>query len=119
MKITIIIYFLLLCGFNLNAQHNETDAQAQSEIKKLQFITGTWKGNGWMMMNDGEKHEFQQTELVQFKLDSTAILIEGLGKSEGQVIHDAWLLCHSINKTKITNFNPYYHQEEVGALKLN
>ncbi len=42
-----------------------------------------------MMGQDRAKHEFSQTENVQFKLDSTAILIEGKGMSQGKVIHNA------------------------------
>jgi hypothetical protein len=40
-----------------------------------------------MMGRDGSKHEFTQTEKVQFKLDSTALLIEGLGTDQGQLVH--------------------------------
>ncbi|TVQ19419.1 MAG: hypothetical protein EA361_00785 [Bacteroidetes bacterium] len=71
------------------AQKRETDRIAQQEIQKLAFITGNWEGTGWIIAEDGNRYNFDQTELVQFKLDDTALLIEGRGMREGEKIHDA------------------------------
>ncbi len=98
MKTKIITF--ALCSFLLSqtfAQSTETDKISQSEISKLNFITGHWEVQGWMMGADGKKSEFEQTEKIQFKLDSTAILIEGLGKYKGKIIHNAMAIV-SFNK---------------------
>lgn len=53
-----------------------------------------------MMMQDGKKYTFDQTEKVQFKLDETALLIEGNGTSAGRNIHNALAI---VNWDKNTN----------------
>ena len=69
----------LLLATSLFAQEAETDLLNKKEVSKLAFIVGEWEGDGWMMGRDGQKHAFTQTENISFKLDSTAILIEGRG----------------------------------------
>lgn len=83
----------------LNAQMIQTDLEAQSAIKQLEFMVGQWKGSGWIMGRDGQRHNFIQTEDVQFKLDSTVILIEGLGKTGDVVTHNAMAIL-SYNKAE-------------------
>lgn len=61
-------------------------------------MVGNWKGKGWIMGKNG-KSEFDQTEKIEFKLDSTAILIEGKGISNDKVVHNA-LAILTYNKSK-------------------
>ena len=70
------------------SQTSETDSISKAKIKKLDFMVGNWKGTGWMMGRNG-KSEFEQTERIEFKLDSTAVLIEGKGISNGKIVHNA------------------------------
>ncbi|RYG33508.1 MAG: hypothetical protein EOO01_33145 [Chitinophagaceae bacterium] len=88
MRILIIIMAIMLSLASF-AQPIQTDSVASKQIGQLKFLTGSWKGNGWMMMADGKKHFFDQTEKVQFKLDQTLLLIEGNGAAEGKPIHNA------------------------------
>ena len=83
-----LLLFSILISFSSFGQMSKTDSISKVKIKKLDFMVGNWKGNGWMMGRNG-KSDFEQTERIQFKLDSTAILIEGKGLSNGKVIHDA------------------------------
>jgi len=87
---TILIIALTVLFVNLSfSQSTETDSISKSKISQLEFMVGNWKGSGWMMGRDGTKSEFDQSELIQFKLDSTMVLIEGLGESQGMVVHNA------------------------------
>lgn len=79
------------------AQVPQTDTVSKNAVRQLAFITGQWKGEGWMLAPNGTKYTFMQTENVQFKLDSTALLIEGLGKSGERIIHNAMAVI-SFNK---------------------
>lgn len=88
-NLIIATVFTLFCTGSISGQSIEIDETAQQELKKLSFIIGEWEGDGWMMGRDGTKHLFTQSETVQFKLDKTAILIEGMGKSGGEIIHNA------------------------------
>ena len=85
----ILTILFLFAVPSVHAQEAETDTVAKKAISELAFITGDWSGSGWMMGRDGQKHAFEQTEKISFKLDSTAILIEGMGQAEGKTIHNA------------------------------
>lgn len=94
-----ILPVLFLCmTVSSTAQKVDTDKASQEKIQQLGFLTGNWKGKGWMMMQDGKKYTFDQTEKVQLKLDETVLLIEGNGMSYGRNIHNA-LAIVSWNKT--------------------
>ena len=88
MKNLLTILLTLLISFTSFSQTSETDSISKVKVKELAFMVGNWKGNGWMMGRNG-KSEFEQTEKIEFKLDSTAILIEGKGKSNDKVVHNA------------------------------
>ncbi|WP_034257658.1 hypothetical protein [Altibacter lentus] len=88
MRTTLTIILALLVTITSFAQNSKTDSISKAKIKTLDFMVGNWKGTGWIMGRDG-KSEFAQTEKIEFKLDSTAILIEGKGTSNGKVIHNA------------------------------
>ncbi|MGB3183720.1 MAG: hypothetical protein WBB45_20175 [Cyclobacteriaceae bacterium] len=91
MKSYLLLITCILCSALAQAQGYEfnTDAKAKEEVSKIAWLTGEWEGSGWRMGMDRQKHTFRQHEMVQFKLDSTAILIEGKGHKDGEVIHDA------------------------------
>lgn len=86
MKNKLLLIFLI--SGMVFGQYSETDLTCKAKIKDLSFLVGNWKGTGWIFGKEG-KSEFAQTEKVQFKLDSTAILIEGKGKVGEKIIHNA------------------------------
>lgn len=88
MKIYLVVTLTFLTSIVGFSQTSETDSISKAKIKELQFMVGNWKGTGWMMGRHG-KSEFDQTERIEFKLDSTAVLIEGKGLSNGKVVHNA------------------------------
>ena len=95
----------------------EVDKKAQDELEKLSFIVGQWEGEGWMMGRDGTKHTFTQTENVQYKLDNTAILIEGIGTSGGQIIHNALAVVRFNHEDADYTFNSYLATGQTGEFK--
>lgn len=98
MKRIIILFALVnfIPGL-LISQSDYSDIESKMAVSKLSFIAGKWEGHGWMYGQDGQRHEFDQSEKVQFKLDSTILLIQGRGNSDGKIIHDA-LAIISFNK---------------------
>lgn len=99
------------------AQDTETNQISKKEVSKLAFIAGEWKGKGWMMGQDRQKHPFDQTESIRYKLDSTAILIEGLGMDNGKVIHNAMAIV-TYNKTDNNyTFHSYLANGREGKYK--
>lgn len=119
MKTLTLIYTatMLITASIANAQDLKIDKEAQKAISQLEFIVGDWDGTGWMMGRDGQKHPFNQTEKIEFKLDSTAILIEGLGKSNKKIIHNAMAIV-TYNKNEMNyNFRSYLSTGRSGDFK--
>jgi hypothetical protein len=97
MKEFLLSAAICLAVVSISAQENQSDRESQPAMKQLEFMVGEWKGTGWMMGRDGNRHHFDQTEKVEYKLDNTVILVEGLGKTDGVVTHNA-LAIISYNK---------------------
>jgi hypothetical protein len=57
-------------------------------MKKIEFMLGTWKGDGWMQMGP-QKHTFASSETVSREVDGLALVIKGLHTSEGRLVHNA------------------------------
>lgn len=114
---TLLAIICLVITLSSYGQSPTTDSIAKNEVNKLAFIVGEWEGEGWRMERDGQKHTFTQTEIIQFKLDNTAVLIEGLGKNNGQTIHNA-LAIITYNKAENNySFNSYLSSGLGGSFK--
>ncbi|MBI3651443.1 MAG: hypothetical protein HY231_10530 [Acidobacteria bacterium] len=90
--------FILMTAITLFVVSQSALAQEQTaatqieEMKKVQFLQGEWRGEGWIMLGANRRETFTQTEVVQSKLDGVTLLIEGMGKSKdssGRVVHHA------------------------------
>lgn len=57
-------------------------------MKKVEFMLGTWNGEGWMQMGP-QKHVFVSNETVTREVDGLALVVKGLHTSEGRVVHNA------------------------------
>ena len=88
------------------------DAQ-RSAMKKLNFLVGEWKGEGWMEFVPDQRRTFKGTEIVQTKLDGLLLTIEGLhrgqlgGKGEEVVVHNAFALVSYDDKAKRYRFQGF------------
>lgn len=88
-----MLLWIVLAGLAAEGQAQEGAAgTAQREqMKKLDFLVGNWKGEGWSRMGPGKPEPFQATETVQPKLDGMILVFDGLGKdSTGKVGHHAY-----------------------------
>ena len=95
-KLFLVTLFLLGAG-TANAQApGATNPAGLSEMKKLEFLVGEWKGSGWIQMGPSQRNESLSTESVQSKLGGRVFVIEGLGRvrgeggAEGRVVHNAF-----------------------------
>lgn len=86
---TLLFSLMTIC--TLSAFGQSPAALQQEKMKGLQFFAGSWKGEGWMIMHDGKKHHFDQTEVVQPKFNGGVLMIEGFGTDQEtkKPIHDA------------------------------
>jgi hypothetical protein len=80
-------------------------AAQREAMKKLDFLVGQWKGEGWMEIA-GQRRMFKGTEVVQRKLDGLLLAVEGLhrgkvgDKGEEGVVHNAFGLVSYDDKAK-------------------
>jgi hypothetical protein len=95
------------------AQENQSSSVQREEMKKLSFLLGQWKGEGWMEFGPGQRSTFKQTEDVRSKLDGLLILIEGLGKSKlpdsdrEMTVHNALAVVSYDEGAKLFRFRAY------------
>lgn len=89
-----LVLWIVLAGLAgmAEAQEGAAGAAQREQVKKLDFLVGEWKGEGWSQMGPGSQREtFQATETVQPKLDGMILVFDGLGKdSSGKVGHQAY-----------------------------
>ena len=92
----------------------QAPATAQREaIKKLDFLVGEWKGEGWMEFGPGQRRTFAGTEVVQRKLDGLLITIDGLhrslttGQGKDAVIHNAFTVVSYDEQAKKYRFQAF------------
>ncbi len=116
------IYFAMILVFIVGAVTFGQDAAAvelkKAEMKKLDKLAGQWKGSGWSQY--GAKREpFTGGELVQKKVDGTALLVEGkFTNSEGKVIHETLAVMAYDDRAKAYKFNTYLANGSAGLHDL-
>lgn len=76
-----ITLLLLLVLTTCALSQNSTSSQLQ-EMKKLDFLIGEWKGEGWTEFIPGQRRTSPIIENAQPKLGGMILLIEGLGKTK-------------------------------------
>ncbi len=104
-KITLLLLLLILPA-PLAAQ-NPQSSQLQ-EMKKLEFLIGEWKGEGWTEFVPGQRRTSPATEKAQWKLGGTIMLIEGLGKTKEEVVvHSALAIISYDAKAKLYRIKSY------------
>lgn len=81
--ITPLLAVFVLAFGSVKGQAPDFSAQCKQQLKKLEALSGKWKGSGTVSMGPGREETFAQTEDVQFRLDSTVLQIEGIGRRQG------------------------------------
>lgn len=73
---TLLTMIIILCSGLIFAQ---SSAIHKTELKKLSFFIGEWEGISTVYQR-GQTLKVTQHEKIEFKLDSTIILVEGTGR---------------------------------------
>ena len=106
-KIFIYSIFVSLC-FALFSQFAAAQEKKQAALpdayppaqiaamKRIDFLVGKWRGNGWVMGYNGKRIPFTNNESVELRLGGLIAVVEGLGKSkdsatgEERITHNAF-----------------------------
>jgi len=94
----LLITTLFVCGFISNMFAQPSTAVAVEKMKVFAGWAGTWKGEGNYKSPQGSSKS-NVTEKISFKLDNTALMLEGLGVvprsgKPDSVVHNALGLIH-------------------------
>jgi len=86
-----LLWVALLCISSVALLAQPSASGQRAEMKRLDWLVGSWKGAGWIQMGPQGRKEFTQTETIQSKLDGLVLIIEGQGKSkeDGSAVHTA------------------------------
>lgn len=68
------------------------DPAHAAEMKKLDWLVGEWEGEAVFQMGPDQKATVQQSERIEKRVGGTVLLIEGLGRMDGKVVHDAFAI---------------------------
>jgi hypothetical protein len=110
------LYFVVAVLVSVSAGSSLAQSPANTQrtaMKKLDFLVGQWKGEGWMEFIPGQRRVFKGTEVVQSKLDGLLLTIDGLhrgqigGKGKEGVVHSAFALVSYDAKAKQYRFQAY------------
>lgn len=77
-------------AFGLPARADAPSPTAKAEMAKIAQMAGRWKGGGWVITQAGRR-EFQSTELMEWRLDGYALVVEGrhTDAKSGELTHHA------------------------------
>ena len=96
------------------ARQEPQPASAQvEEMKKLSFLVGEWKGEGWTEFVPGQRRTATATEKGQVKLGGTVLMLEGMGTTkrpgsqEEIVVHNALGILSYDSNAKLYRLRSY------------
>lgn len=108
-----IVFLTLALGQKSKAQEQKPSAAHIEGMKKLSFLVGEWKGEGWNEFVPGQRRSSPITENVRSKLGGVVLLIEGLGmtkvpgKQEEVVVHNALGVISYDSKAQVYRVRSY------------
>jgi len=76
------LFCLMFIGMvSIKSSAQPSEAVAKEKMKAFAFWAGHWQGEGSIQMGPGEPKKSKVDEHIDFKLNGTVLLIEGVGKS--------------------------------------
>lgn len=108
-RIAVVGVVLLALGSEMTAQPPQPPTAQKEAMKRLEFLVGEWKGEGWMEFGPGQRREFKGTESVHSKCDGLLLTIDGLhhAKPGGAVVHNAFAIVSFDEKLKEYKFEGF------------
>jgi hypothetical protein len=62
---------------------NNDENIERGAMKKLDFVIGKWKGEGWLLVGPGQRYPFSVTELYSYRCNGQVIDGEGRFRAQG------------------------------------
>ena len=113
MKNVILICLILIGVLSSKIMAQPSEMVAKEKLKKFESWAGHWQGEGYMQMGPGPAKKSSVDEHLEFKLDGTILLIEGIGKAVDEqtpnpkVVHHAMAILSFDQTTNEYKLNSY------------
>ena len=108
-----IVTFVTLLSFNAIGQSLRNEMPSEdilAAMGKLKLLTGKWEGKATIRQGPTAS-EVRQTEVVEFRMNKSALLIEGNGfDQEGNLVYEAMGLLV---------YNPFTQKYSIRAVRGN
>jgi hypothetical protein len=88
-QLIILLLFFSFVQLNVIAQA-PNPAVNKEKMSVFAPWVGNWQGEGSMQMGPGAAKKSSVDEKIELKLDGTILVVEGVGKSEGSIVHNAF-----------------------------
>jgi hypothetical protein len=105
---------LVLLGSAVGLGQEREDPAAQREaMKKLEFLSGEWKGQSWIEFVPGQRSASAGTETVETRLDGLLLTLEGIHRRKigdretDEIVHSAFTVVSYDDKAKRYRFQAY------------
>lgn len=87
---SVLIIVAATIATSAQAQIPDVKKPVQVAMQEVSVMAGEWQGSIWSMTPDGSRKNAQMHEMIEWKLDKTILLIEGIGENEkGETAHHA------------------------------
>lgn len=90
-----LLTLILVPGLVIIYGQANTDMMKQQKaeaMNNLSFMEGTWEGTGYYQQGRSDRMKFEIHETIQPKLGGLVYLVEGVGTSDGNPVHEALAL---------------------------
>jgi len=103
---------LLSCAVGLGQERDDPTVQREA-MKKLNFLSGEWKGESWIEFVPGQRSTSVGTETVETKLQGLLLTLDGVhrrkigDKETEDIVHNAFTVVSYDDKAKRYRFQAY------------
>lgn len=109
MKSKLLFCIVLMATTAAQAQRPSPEV-SKKEMSKLAYLAGKWTGSATMNQPDGTVSKIDMEEQIQYKLDKTLLLIEGIGRNPEdakEIIFNALAIVTYSQQTKSFGFKSH------------
>jgi hypothetical protein len=113
MKQSILLGAILMGTVTTTLLAQPSERVAKEKMQQFAHWVGHWQGEGSMQMGPGPAKKTTVDETLEFKLDGTVLLVEGIGKAsdpqteQASVVHHALAILSFDQTTNEYKFNTY------------
>ncbi len=103
---TLAILITFVVSLQLYGQAPDHSETCKTEMKKLEYLAGDWKGEAIVQTRNGPIN-VNQTEHIEWRLDGVVLAIEGTGRQNNEIAFNAFAIANYDPNSKQFKFRSY------------